>query len=91
MIVRRAVEEGYVLVTHNTIDFVSLVGREQVHAGLICLNVAPGFMSLAIQKALFGHALDHLAGKEPINEVIEINLAQDRTVSIARYSWPAGS
>ncbi len=41
-IVRRAVEDGYVLVTNNMADSTSLVGREDIHAGLVCLNVAHG-------------------------------------------------
>ena len=33
--------------------FTLLAVREDVHAGLICLNVAPGLMSLKVQKRLF--------------------------------------
>ena len=77
IIVQRAVKDGYVLVTNNTTDFTSLVGRETVHAGLICLNVAPGFMNLEIQKRLFEHALGQLDEKEPINEVLEITFTTD--------------
>ncbi len=87
-IVRRAVEDGYVLVTNNTTDFTSLVGREDVHAGLVCLNVAPGLMSLQVQRVLFELALDQLAGDEPVNDVIEITLTTDRKVRINRYAWP---
>lgn len=46
-IVRRAVHEGYVLVTNNAMDFKRLIGREDIHAGLVCLNVATNVMSLA--------------------------------------------
>lgn len=84
-IVRRAVKDGYVLVTNNTVDFTSLVGREEAHAGLVCLNVAPGFMNLDVQKRLFEHALDRLKEKEPTNEVLEITLTTDRTVRVDRY------
>ena len=87
-IVRRAVEDGYVLVTNNTTDFTSLVGREDVHAGLVCLSVAPGLMSLQVQRVLFEVALDRLAGDEPVNDVIEITLTADRKVRIDRYAWP---
>ena len=38
---RRAIADGYVLVTNNTTDFTALLRREKVHAGLVCLNVAP--------------------------------------------------
>lgn len=88
-IVQRAVEDGYVLVTNNKTDFTPLVGRQDVHAGLVCLNVAPGLMSLEVQKALFEHALDELAGVEPINEVVEITLTVDQSVRTDRYIWPA--
>jgi len=87
-IVQRAVDNGYVLVTNNTTDFTPLVGRQDVHAGLVCLNAAPGLMSLEAQTALFEHALDELAGEEPVNEVVEITLTDDQTVKTDRYSWP---
>ena len=45
-IVRRAINDGYVLVTNDKTDFISLIRREKVHAGLVCLNVAHGLMSL---------------------------------------------
>lgn len=49
-IVQRAVEDGYVLVTNNTVDFTSLVGREKVHAGLVCLRTAGlGFTQWLLQ------------------------------------------
>ncbi len=85
-IVQRAVKDGYVLVTNNTTGFTSLVGREKVHAGLVCLNVAPGFMSLDVQKRLFEHALDQLKEKkDPTNEVLEITLTADQTVRVDHY------
>ena len=88
-IVRRAVKDGYVLVTNNSTDFTPLVGRQDVHAGLVCLSVPPELMSLEVQKALFEYILDELAGEEPVNEVVEIVLTVDRTVRIDRYIWPA--
>lgn len=87
-IVRRAVEDGYALVTNNTTDFTSLVGREDAHAGLVCLNVAPGLMSLQVQRVLFELALDQLAEQELFNEVVEITLTEDGSVRVARYNWP---
>jgi predicted nuclease of predicted toxin-antitoxin system len=65
-IVRRAIDDGYVLVTNNTTDFKSLLRRQKVHAGLVCINVAPGLMSLDVQKRLFVVALDRLGRREPI-------------------------
>jgi predicted nuclease of predicted toxin-antitoxin system len=87
-IVRRAVDHGYVLVTNNTTDFKLLLGREGVHAGLICINVAPGLMSLDVQARLFALALERLGDSEPINELLEVSLLPDRSVRIARYDLP---
>ena len=88
-IVRRAIDDGYVLVTNNTTDFTSLLGREKLHAGLVCLNVAPGLMSLDVQKRLFGLALDRLGDIEPINEMLEVTLMEDRLVRVERYDLPS--
>lgn len=84
-IVQRAVKDEYVLVTNNTTDFTSLVEREKTHAGLVCLNVAPGFMNLEVQKRLFEHALDQLKEKKPANEVLEVTLTANQTVRVDRY------
>lgn len=90
-IVQRAVKDGYVLVTNNTIDFTPLVERQDLHAGLVCLNAAPGLMSLEAQMVLFEQALDELAGEEPVNEVVEITLTGDRSVETDRYDCPPAS
>lgn len=60
-LVRRAVRDEYVLVTNDTADFTSLMAREPRHPGLICMNVAHGFMRLDVQAKLFEHALTRLA------------------------------
>lgn len=86
-IVRRAVADGYVLVTNNAADFRALLGREEVHAGLVCINVASGLMSLDVQ--LFTFALDRLGGREPINELLAITLDENKVVHGERYNFPA--
>jgi predicted nuclease of predicted toxin-antitoxin system len=88
-IVRRAIADGYVLVTNNATDFMALLRREKVHAGLVCINVAHGLMSLDVQKRLFALALDRLADHEPINELLEITLNESRSVQVERYDFPA--
>ena len=88
-IVRHAVHEGYVLVTNNAVDFKRLIGREDIHAGLVCLNVATNVMSLAVQRRLFALALSHLDDEEPINEALEITMTRDRMVRISRYALSA--
>jgi predicted nuclease of predicted toxin-antitoxin system len=57
-VARRAIVNSYVLVTNNTTDFTSLLDRQETHPGLVCLNVAPGLMSLDVQKRLFILALE---------------------------------
>lgn len=87
-IVRRDVSDGYILVTNNTIDFTGLLRREAIHPGLICLNVAPGLMTLAAQRQLFAVALDSLGDEEPVNAVLNISLHVDHRVTIDRYDPP---
>lgn len=87
-IVQRAVADGFVLVTNNTVDFASLYAHQAIHAGLICLNVAPGRMRLEIQRQLFLLALDRLGTAEPVNEAIEVTLTADGDVAIQRYALP---
>jgi hypothetical protein len=88
--VRRAVDDGYVLVTNNTTDFTLLLRREKVHAGLSCLNVAPGLLSLDVQMRLFALvvplALDRLGGNEPLNELRETTLMEKRSAPAAPRS-----
>jgi hypothetical protein len=57
-------------ITNDTLDFMSLISREHVHPGLVCLEVAPGSMSLEVQRRLFAIARDRLGDSEPINEVL---------------------
>jgi hypothetical protein len=85
-IVRRAVADGYVLVTNNATDFRALLGREEVHAGLVCINVAAGLMSLNVHKRLLPSR--SLGDHEPINELLEITLDERRVVHVERYDFP---
>ncbi|GJE02711.1 DUF5615 family PIN-like protein [Methylobacterium isbiliense] len=87
-IARRAVDEGFVFVTNNTVDFLALYGREAVHAGLICLNAAPKLMSLELQKRLFSIALSRLTSEESYNEVLEVTAFEDGAVTVDRYDLP---
>jgi predicted nuclease of predicted toxin-antitoxin system len=90
-IVRRAIADGYVLVTNNTTDFKALLRREEVHAGLVCINVAPGLMSLDVQKRLFALALDRLGDREPVNELLQITLDEHKVIHVEHYDFPADS
>ena len=60
----------------------------RLHAGLVCLNVAPRLMNLDVQRRLFAVALDQLGNVEPVNELLEVTLLEDRTVLIERYDLP---
>ena len=84
-VVRRAVDDGYALVTQDTADFVVLMEREPTHPGLLCINVAHGMMTLDVQQALFEHALTHIADIDLADRVVEITLAANRRVRVDLY------
>jgi predicted nuclease of predicted toxin-antitoxin system len=84
---RRAVDEGFILVTNNTVDFIALYRREPLHAGLICLNAAPKLMNLELQERLFRLAMAKLLGSEPDNEVLEITASAAGQIRIERYRF----
>ena len=89
-LVRRAVADGYVLVTQDRTDFTSLMEREPTHPGLVCMNVAHGMMSLGVQQALFEHVLTQIADADLADRIVEITLAADRRVRLDMYpSKPA--
>lgn len=87
-IVRRAVLDDFVLVTNNSVDFRALYEREELHAGLVCLNLAPGMMRLENQKSLFVLALDEIGAALPVNEAIEITLGDEGSIIFERYALP---
>ena len=88
-LVRRAVADGYVLVTNDRTDFTPLMEREGRHPGLVCITVAHGLMSLDVQTRLFEHALVRLAGEDIADRVLEVALQADRTVRFDLY--PSGN
>lgn len=88
VIVRRAVSDGYVLVTNNAKDFIPLVGEEEIHCGLVCLNISDGLASRDTQCRLFERALNELGENEPVNKVIEITLDSDAEITTRQYDWP---
>ncbi len=45
-------------------------------------------MSLNVQRRLFALALDRLGDSEPINELLEVTLMEDRSIRIERYDLP---
>ena len=87
-IAKRAFEDGFVLVTHNRLDFLKLYRGASLHSGLVCLNAAHGMMNREQQRRLFTLALLQLPGSEPYNEVMEITLETGGDLVIARYAHP---
>lgn len=51
-------------------------------------NTAPGLTSLDLQIRLFDLALSELGGEEAWNQVLEITVAADRTVTIENFDLP---
>ncbi|MBX3583232.1 MAG: DUF5615 family PIN-like protein [Rhizobiaceae bacterium] len=90
VVTRRAVDDGYVLVTHNTTDFRGLYGREELHVGLVTFNTPLGLMNLDLQVRLLLLALAEIEGEEAWNEVLEITVDAERTVTIERFDLPGG-
>jgi len=60
--------------------------REPIHPGLVCVNVAPGLMSLVVQQELFEHALERIPDDELAGQVLEVTLTADRSVRADRYA-----
>lgn len=88
-LVRRAVDDGYVLVTHNSIDFTSLMEHEPSHPGLVCITVAHGLMSLDVQQRLFEYGMTQIADADLTGQIVEITLTIERAVRI--HTYPSGA
>lgn len=89
VITRRAVDQGYVLVTHNAVDFRGLYGREGLHVGLVTFNTPPGLMSLDLQKRLFLQAMIELGDDEAYNFCLDMTVSVSGDVTIERFPLPA--
>ena len=89
VIARRAVDEGFILVTHNTVDFRALYGGETVHVGLVAFNTPARVMNLTLQKQLFAQAMIELGTLEAFNFALEMTVDAERRLTIARYALPA--
>ena len=87
-VVRRAIDDGYALVTQDRTDFTALLEREPAHPGLVCITVAHGLMSLRVQQTLFSHALTHIADIDLADRVVEIALTADRRIHVDLYPSP---
>ena len=76
------------LVANNAKDFIPPVSEEEIHCGLVCLNISHGLASRDTQCRLFERDLNELGENEPVNKVIEITLDSDAEVTTNQYDWP---
>ena len=76
--------DEFTFVTNNGPDFIQLLGKKDLHPGLIILvpNVTP-----ALQRALFKAALQYSAQRDLVNTVIEVSL-EGKTVACIEYRLP---
>lgn len=77
-------DRDYTFVTNNRSDFMTLYGREPLHAGLIVLipSVSPNR-----QRSLFDAVLKHLGQREPVNSVIEVEF-RGAEIHCMEYQFP---
>ena len=83
-----AIDDDWVIVTHNSAHFKTLFGLRTIHPGLVCFNVVHGKMNVDVQKRLFQHALIQLQDPDLVNAVLEISLDADFVVRAETYVWP---
>ncbi len=95
-LVRRVLDEDFVLVTHNARDFRGpgegapggLYARVEFHAGLVCLN-SSFRMDLPRPRDLFEIALAELKGIGDLTNIaLEVFEHDDGSVSVVRYTIP---
>ena len=89
VLVRHAIDAGYVLVTNNSADFTELMRHEPHHPGLICIDVAPGLINLSLQERLFELVLEKIAGQDLRGKVVEIRHTAARKDRFSIYPPPA--
>ena len=77
-------EQDYTFVTNNRSDFLSLYGKESLHAGLIVIvpNVVP-----SEQRRIFEAILQHIGQREIVNAVIEADY-DGTQIRCSEYIWP---
>ena len=79
-------EGGFVLVTNNGRDFLSLYAKEDVHPGLVI--IIPGSLDREKQLEFFGRVLDVI---EPMPDIVNkvVEIFSDGTVEVR--DWPEPS
>jgi predicted nuclease of predicted toxin-antitoxin system len=84
VLAERIVEDEFTFVTNNRADFIQLLGKIELHPGLIVLvpNVVP-----TLQRALFQAALQYSVQRDLVNTVVEVRL-EGKTVRCLEYPLP---
>jgi hypothetical protein len=80
-------QQDYTLVTNNRADFLTLHGKQPLHAGVIIIvpNVMP-----ALQRELFRAVLDHVDARDLTNIVVEVKYTGNQIVC-SEYDLPEES
>jgi len=76
--------QDYTFVTNNRSDFLTLHGREPLHAGVII--IVPSVMPVW-QRELFSAALKHIGARDLTNTVVEVEYAGNR-IECSEYVLP---
>jgi len=76
--------QDYTFVTNNRSDFLALLAREALHAGMIIIvpSVTP-----VRQRELFNAALEHIGARDLTNTVVEVEYAGNRIMCL-EYALP---
>jgi predicted nuclease of predicted toxin-antitoxin system len=84
VLAERIIKNEFTFVTNNRADFIQLLGKTELHPGLIVLvpNVVPG-----LQRALFQAVLQYSAQRDLVNTVVEVRL-EGKTVRCVEYQLP---
>ncbi|MFY9747594.1 MAG: DUF5615 family PIN-like protein [Acidobacteriaceae bacterium] len=79
-------ERENTFVTNNRSDFLALLSRESVHAGLVVIvpNAPP-----AQQRELFRTVLAHIGGRDLTNTVVEVDF-RGGGIECREYRYPPG-
>jgi predicted nuclease of predicted toxin-antitoxin system len=77
-------QQDFTFVTNNRSDFLTLHGREPLHAGVII--IVPGVTPVR-QRELFSAALKHIGARDLTNTVVEVEYAGNRIVC-SEYALP---
>ena len=84
ILIRKAKENDFTLVTANGVDFKKLYRKEMLHAGIIIL---PGQLFPRVQCELFAAALEEIGTGDLTNLVLEVELTEGEAV-LTRYQLP---